>query len=236
MYIYDIRTAGFGPLWLGVLLPLLIAALVWGIWRYLRSGTTMTGWLAAAVLVVASIATPAAWWCRYTLGLPAAGFLGAAIVLTQLKSRRAQQFALLAISIFAVAQGVPGLAGFQETPGDLWAGLQRSPRERLTMDPGHWHQPGLDRREDVLLPGDAAVYDDSVTFIYDLWRLDLKNRVLYRPMRGSPDHWLAGIEGEGARWAAVAARGTAARTLQRAGWVSAGSCPSDGCEVWMRPR
>jgi hypothetical protein len=236
MYIYDVRTAAFGPLWLVVLMPLLLVALLWGAWKLLKSGAVTTGWLAAAVLVVTAVLTPAAWWCRYTLGLPAAGLLGAGMMLTRLTALRARQVLLTGICVFAVAQGVPGLAGFQETPLDLWKGLQRTPRERLTMDPGHWHQPGLDRREDVLLPGDAAIYDDSVTFIYDLWRYDLKNRALYRPLRGNPDRWREGIEGEGARWAAVAQHGLASRTLQRAGWISVGTCPSDGCEVWMHPR
>ena len=84
-------------------------------------------------------------------------------------------------------------------------------------------------------PGEAAAYDDSVTFVGQLWRPDWKNRVLYLPPRGDLSQWLTTLNDEKVRWLAVG-RGAHDQRLAQSGWRPLYPCPDEGCVVWLSPQ
>jgi hypothetical protein len=220
-YIVDIRAGGFGPLWTHVLIPLIVIAFLIGAWRLVqRAGTA--GLLAAAVILVTATATPASWWCRYTLGFPAAGLLAAAIVVARIPWSLARKLSFVGIGVFALVQAWPARTGFRVPMDVFWGAWSMTPEQRAAIHLAPWIAPA-ELRERTLPPGSAAVYDDSLAFVYPLWRFDWKNRVLYRPLKGDPKAWVSSIESEGASWAALRRGSPAERAVSEAGWNRLGN-------------
>jgi hypothetical protein len=239
----DVRLGGFGSLWLFVLLPLALGVLVFAVvqWRRKRP---VSGAVAVALLLVTACATPARWWPRYTLGFPAAGLLAAAMVIKYLPRAWMQQSALFAVGIWAAIQGWPARTGFfaprdhEERPWSrLIEAARLEPAQRSRMKFDNWQQPGIALRDRVVQPGEASAYDVSTSFVYQLWRSDWKNRVLYLPLEDGmdPAAWLALLDREKVRWASFGRNSRAAQALQHAGWTPLWACGAEGCGVWLRP-
>ena len=234
-YMVDVRVGGFGSLLPWVLLPCLVLALGIGAKRGLAKQTT-PGLLAIAVLVLTALAQPAAWWGRYTLALPAAGLLAMAVVLSRVRRTWIPQAALVALAVWAVVQAWPARVGFYGPLELLEKSARMTPAERASQSFFVWHNPSMSHREAFLEPGEAAIYDDSISLLYPLWRFDWQNRVLYRPFTGSFTGWIGQLEADRARWAAVRRNGPAEAALRSAGWTPLGPCQKDDCAMWSRPR
>lgn len=240
IWLVDTRSGGFGQGFLFVLLPLGLLGLCW---HSLRSLRTRAPWLLwpAALFVASGWFNPYRWWARFTFGFAAAAILGTAALLALLPRRWLREGAALALGAAMVVFAWPARAGFfgPRLPASAWwdqlaLAWQRTPEERATPVFDHWNPPRLADRDRLVQPGEAALYDDSVSFIYLLWRPDWKNRVLYLPLTGAPDAWLARVNEEGVRWAQVRRRSLAERVLAAHGWRFAWPCPIDACAVWVR--
>jgi hypothetical protein len=230
----DVRLGGFGPLWLGVLLPLSAVALVWGAARMWKRQAS-PGLLAALWLLITAVATPARWWPRYTLGFPAGGLVAAAFVLSRISNRYVQQGLLASLGIFAVVQAWPARSGWRAPPELLARAWSLTPEERSHLRFDVWQQEQIAMRDKMVQPGESSIYDDSVSFIYQLWRYDWRNRVLYLPLKGDPNEWLSRLDQEHVRWAAIKRSSLAERTLSGAGWHFLYPCIDEDCHVWARP-
>lgn len=239
----DVRLGGFGTLWLYALLPMALVALVFAGVQLVRRQRTPAA-LAIAVLLVTTYATPARWWPRYTLGFPAAGLIGAAIVLQLLPRAWLQQLALAGLAIWAGVQAWParqGLLAPREPAGKVFEVLAEAakltPAERAHMKFDNWQQDGIALRDEVVQPGEACAYDVSTSFEYQLWRPDWQNRVLYLPLedRADPRAWLQRLDAEKVRWASFARGSRAERILRAAGWTPLWPCVAEGCSVYARP-
>jgi hypothetical protein len=243
-WLVDVRVGGFGPLWVNLLLPAAGVALLFALVQLARRRTT-PGALAVGVLLFTALATPARWWPRYTLGLPAAGLLAAAILISLLPRAWLQQVALLAIGGWACAQAWPARVGLlapreKEHPERivevLAAAAQLPAPARAAIKLDNWQHDANRIRDAVIQPGDGAAYDGSTSFVYQLWRSDWHSRVLYRPLAREADaaDWLAGLERERVVWASFERGSLAERTLRAAGWRQIQQCQSEGCAVWVR--
>ena len=247
-YMVDVRTGGFGPVWLCVLLPVFVGAMLWAILRAIRRVPTPAA-LMAAVLGLWALATPAHWWPRYTLGFPAAGLVAVAIALAGLQrwlrvKTALTELALSALALAVLAQAWPARTGFfapRDHDAKPWLRLEQAwhldPAQRNAMHFDNWQQPGIALRDQVVEPGEASAYDGSTSFVYQLWRSDWKNRVLYLPLEndGDPQAWLAKLDAEKVRWASFGRGSLAERTLRAAGWRFLWPCGAEGCDVWARP-
>ncbi|MFE3200619.1 hypothetical protein [Embleya sp. NPDC059237] len=82
-YTYDQQPGGFGLQWIYLLLPVLVVGLVlFGVRRRFD-----LLWGLVLPVIVWGIASPAPWWARYQLIVPALGCVGLAVVLTALAER-----------------------------------------------------------------------------------------------------------------------------------------------------
>jgi hypothetical protein len=234
-YFVDVRVGGFGPLWPWILMPLVGVALLVALARARRRLPTQ-GLLAVGVLLFTALLTPASWWGRYTLGIPAAGLLATAIVLSRLRRRWLAQVMLATIGIVAIVQAWPARDGFHAPLAVLQKAWPLSAQERDALVIGDWQQDWISQREQVVQPGDATVYDDSIELLYPLWRFDWRNRVLYRPWTGASATWLRQLDDDHARWAAIRPGSESEAALRSAGWTQLGPCPRDACTVWAKLR
>lgn len=229
----DIRAGGFGPLWHYVLMPLVGVALLVALWRIV-GGRATPGLLPLAAIVATAVATGAPWWSRHVLALPAGGLLAVAILFAHFRLTSLGSVLVTALTVSSLWQVWPMRGAIWE-PELLRKSWTLTPAQRSSLKVAPWTHPGIEHRDEAVKPGDAAIYDDSVAFVFQLWRHDWKNRVLYRPMKGSPQQWLAEIDAERARWAVVTRGGSAEGALKGAGWVSMGNCSAEPAGVWMRP-
>lgn len=244
-WLVDVRLGGFGALWVDLLLPAAAVALLFGLLRL--AGRRFTpGVLALAVLLVTALATPARWWPRYTLGLPAAGLLGAAVLVAMLPRAWLQQLALLGIGGWACLQAWPARVGLlapreKEHPErvfEVLAAAAKLPVEaRAAIKLDTWQHEVNRIRDAVIHPGEAAAYDGSTSFVYQLWRSDWHSRVLFRPLARDADAaaWLQRLQQEKVVWGSFERGSLAERTLRGAGWREIQLCQSEGCGVWVRP-
>jgi len=170
-YIYDMRLGGFGDWFVWILVP----AFFLGCWdpRTRR---------AAAVLlvgIVATMATPGAFWARYCLAVPALLLVLFGVVSHQWPLRW-QKFSYLTLGAMALAglvqQAYPGFTNYGPS---LLSLVPASPLDRMravSLDDieDRWHALRWS-----LAPGDTLAYDKSFALPGQLWRSDGQTRVMY---------------------------------------------------------
>ncbi len=203
----DVRTGGFGLLFPYLTLPTLVLATVL---MPFRRGRAQVVTLVAVALV--AVLVPAAWWGRFTLGLPAM-----ALVAFGLLHRRVPfAFARTVASLVFVALAAMGYArawpGYRVIP--RWSETARDAETRL-RSLHSWMWP-MDARQTFLAEvrkGDVLAYDESIGFLDDLWSDDLSNRATPVRYVGDADAYLATLVRERARWVAVGQGSTAALVL-----------------------
>ena len=243
VWLADVRLGGFGTLWLYALLPAALVAIVFALVQLARRQPT-PGAIAVAIFLLTSVATPAHWWPRYTLGFPAAGLLGCAILVQLLPRAWLQQLVLVGLCGWSAWQAWPARQGLltpRDPPGKVFdvlaSAAKMTPEQRDDLKLDNWQQPGIALRDQVVQPGEASAYDSSTSFVYQLWRRDWQNRVLYLPLEDGmdPQAWLRTLDAERVRWASFARGSRAERTLRDAGWRPLWACGSEGCGVWLRP-
>lgn len=223
-YIYDMRLGGFGPLFACGLLPLVPTA-------WFRGGAARAG---ALVLVLASLATPAAHASRYTIALPAALLaLGAAA--TQSWTPRLRATLDVFVAALAAAGLVVAYPGFTDG-GRALTQLAREPaaeRARAASVDGH-PDAWIDARR-RLGAGDAFAHDDALSLPGLLVREDGASRVLYLPPDvGDPARSLAWLRTERVRLVAARDGGPWSRLSSAAAGVLRPlfHCPLDPCTVY----
>ncbi len=162
-FVYDMRLGGFGPLVAVVLLPIAVATFLW------RRRALRPIRFALLLLVGVSLATPAAFWARYTLAFPLAllvvGALGTAH--TRPRVRRATELSVGAFAAVGLVAAAPGLTDGRVSLAEL---ALHPPEQRAALfggidgDEADW----LDARR-LGIGGHAAAYDRSLGLPGRLW-------------------------------------------------------------------
>lgn len=230
----DVRTGGFGPLWLYVLLPACGLAALLILVRFAQKRGTC-GAIPLAALFIAPCLTPGMWWPRFTLSWPAAGLLAVAMLLARVDKKLVQGSVALAVGVFAVVQAWPARVGFRADLDKLAGAFAMPADQRVNINFDRWQYPDAALRNRLIQPGEAAIYDDSASFLYQLWRSDWRSRVLYLPLKGDPRAWLQKLDEEKVRWAQVGRGSMAERVLAAQHWKMLWQCGSESADVWVRP-
>ncbi len=177
-FVYDMRIGGFGPLFTFALLPLaLVLPFVSRArpeWRAALRPVT----LPVALILFASLASPGAFWARYTIAIPGA-FLALAIAFTEALPRRAR----LGSEVLGVVLAGLGILlswrGFTDGGPSLWD-IARMPAEArisayaLDEQEDDWHMA-----RERIRPGEAFGYDWSFGLPGRLFRHDGQGRVAF---------------------------------------------------------
>jgi hypothetical protein len=176
-YNYDMRIGGLGPLF-WVLIAGAVGAIVVA-WRRqdLRHALAKSA-LPMALIVVASLTTPGAYWARYTLAVPAALLACALITIDSLSrhARWASTAVLTLAALVGIAWGEPGLASDGGHLHEV-AFLDRDDRlARVGLDE---QELEWDRAREAVGPGEAFGYDPSYGMPGRLVRRDGRSRVVY---------------------------------------------------------
>ncbi|WP_434415206.1 hypothetical protein [Nannocystis pusilla] len=223
-YGYDMRLGLHGPVHL--LLPLAIVSLA--------LGTCRRRPLPIALLGVISLATPAAFWPRFTLALPGA-LLVALAVGSEGWSRRGRALVDVAIGALALAGVVMAAPGFTPEGPPIWALGGATPLQRAEAATAIGQARAWLAARESIGAGECFAYDESVEVPGLLWRPDGHGRVAYVPPEvvDGPElaDWLAA---ERVRAIAVDRRGP------RAAWLRGRperftrlfSCRTGSCEVF----
>ncbi|MBN8612965.1 MAG: hypothetical protein J0L92_20405 [Deltaproteobacteria bacterium] len=179
-WVFDMRIGGFGPLFTFGLLPaaLVIAVAITRdaeLRRALRPAT-----IPAALTIVATLATPGAFWSRYTLAVP-----GALIALAIAASERLSSRARAAIGTSAIALTLAGLAlsfgGLTDGGPTLLSLMERPPDERVTAYAIDAQEP-LWRAARMRIGDDEAFgYDRTFGLPGRLARRDGRGRIAFYP-------------------------------------------------------
>lgn len=227
-YSYDMRLGLHGPLHL--LLPLALVCLSFR--------TAHTARLPAVLLLAASLATPAGFWPRFTLAVPAALLL--ALAAGSEAWPRARRTALdLLVGALALVGVVWAAPGFTPDGPPVWRLAAATPLQRAESATAIGQaRAWLDARA-LVGAGESFAYDDSLDVPGLLWRPDGRGRVDWLPTEVPADESLA-------RW--FAARHVRVIALDRHGpraaWLRARparyqplfTCRHSACEVFaIRP-
>lgn len=211
-YTYDMRIGGLGPLFWALLVAAILGGL--SLWRRpARRAVFAKAALPIALVIVATLATPGAYWARYTLAVPGA-LLAAALVAIEVGDTRVRWGASSALALAAIAGIVMSEHGLASEGGHFFdvALLDRDARlARVGLDE---QELEWDRAREAVAPGEAFGYDPSYGLPGRLVRRDGRSRVVYlddeTPDLRVLDAW---IETEGIR---VVVLGDASAALARA--------------------
>lgn len=177
-WVFDMRIGGFGPLFTWGLLPLAVAAPI-AAWRSrsVREKVARIGW-PTALLVMTTLASPGAYWARYTLAVPGALLALAIATIDALAAR------WRAISTWwGIALGALGLAlswrGW--TPGgpSLFELARATHEQRIAAFALDAQEPDWERARARIGPGEAFGYDWSFGLPGRLVRPDGRGRVVF---------------------------------------------------------
>lgn len=215
-YVYDMRIGGFGPLFTFLLLPLAIAVPI----AAARSPTVcdrarrIAG--PVALLVLATLASPGAYWARYTLAIPGA-LLALAIALSEAMPSRARRAGELAAISLAVLGMLSAWRGFTELGPSLFEIARMDAEERVAAYALDGQEEDWERARQRVGEGEAFGYDWSYGLPGRLWRHDGRGRVAFlertTPSLEELDAW---IERERVRVLVLGEGPTGAADLARA--------------------
>ncbi len=173
-WVFDMRIGGFGPLFTFGLLPaVIVIAIVLARRAPLRASLRPVA-LPIGLVVIATLATPAAYWSRYTLAVP-----GALLALVIVAVRELGPRARSAVALVAMGLALTGTAlswrGLSEGGPSLVEILALPPEERVTAY-------AIDAQEAQWRAARMRV-GDGEAFGYD-WCLGLPSRLARRDGRG----------------------------------------------------
>ncbi|MDQ3036881.1 MAG: hypothetical protein M3Y87_31095 [Myxococcota bacterium] len=177
-YVYDMRIGGFGPLFTFALLPLALA-LPFAVMRSraLRETVRAVG-LPVLLIVLATLASPGAFWARYTIAIPGA-LLALAIAITgALPARWRSASELGAVALTALGIGLSS-HGFTDGGPSLLELARMSPERRISAHALDAQEADWQRARDRVGPGEAFGYDWSFGLAGRLWRSDGRGRVVF---------------------------------------------------------
>jgi hypothetical protein len=202
-YVYDMRVGGFGPLFALVLVPAAIATVVAAIRsERFRARARVVG-IGVSLLALVTLATPGAYWARYTLAVPAA-LLVLAMASSEAVTPRTRSIGD-ALAVIAAALGLwLSIPGFTDGGPSIPALMTMSADERE-------HAYGADSYEGrfadvraLVRRGDAALYDSGFGLAARLYPLDGRGRIEYvEHDPATADELVALVDREHARIIAV---------------------------------
>lgn len=165
LFLFDVNHGGFGRLWLPILLPLTL----FFVWR-LITGRNYRRLAVIALLILLAVVTPANFWLRYILWLPAVSGLA----LGWLSDRRfyGRQLAVLAVILIA------------------WFNITL---ETPITKPVYWsevYHEDLGPLAPYQTAGSVLAYDSRWFKVWPLWNRRLSNEVIYLPWG---DDWLVEV-------------------------------------------
>jgi hypothetical protein len=177
-HVYDMRLGGLGPLFTLGLLPVALATLV-GVARDPALRKRLAPFAAFVVPVaLLSLASPGAYWGRYTLALPAA-LLALAAVSTQGLARPVRatvDAALIALALVSAVRAAPGLT--IDGPSIFVIAAMPEDERAIAYGIDLDERPWRDLRDRVV-PGSAFAYDASFGLPGRLFAPHQRGRVLY---------------------------------------------------------
>lgn len=177
-YVYDMRVGGFGPLFALVLVPASIATGVASIWSEAFRAQARRVGVPLVLLSMATLASPGAYWARYTFAVPAA-LLVLVLAASQTLPSRMRTIGD-AIATLAAALGLLlAIPGYAMGGPSLWA--------LATMDAtAREHAFGVDEYEGrfadaraLVRRGESFVYDGGFGLSGRLYPLDGRARVVF---------------------------------------------------------
>ena len=210
LYWPDVRERAFGWLFPYLLLPALLWVGLSGVF-----GRERALGLSLALLAGLAVVVPAAWWGRFTLGLPAAGLVALAMLHRQLRTPYAQVPLSAVAAFLCVASYAKASVGYQVLPTlGTPAVASVSDDDRLRAR-ANWLWPGraVRLREEQLQPGDVVAYDSATSFLGEYWTWDLRNRVEYVNHDGDSAAYLRRLRALRPRWVSVRKDSPAERLL-----------------------
>jgi hypothetical protein len=177
-YVFDMRAGGFGPLFAFVLLPATAATIVAALRSSAFRAHARRVAVPVALIAVTTLASPGAYWARYTLGLPSALLVLALAASEALPSRWRTAGDTIAALCAAVglALSYPGYT--VDGPG-LFTLIGMDAHERegaYGVDPDEWRF--RDARE-LLHRGEAFAYDEGFGLPGRIYPLDGRGRVVF---------------------------------------------------------
>ena len=196
---------GYGLTYLGV--PLILVGLFAVLRRWVRRTTAPTGVPYGGLLfafflgLVTLLTSPAFYWARYALPLPAFGLvLMVALVATRPRGIEGGPsfFAMLLVNAITLAWASPRWDVTFAQAQELWD----MPREERVYAEGSplLFSPETRRwRDEHIGPGEVVAIDDEEVFIANAWNDGFTNIVRYVPYH-SPDAYIEALDEAGAIW------------------------------------
>ncbi|NMO17351.1 hypothetical protein HPC49_24135 [Pyxidicoccus fallax] len=235
MYWPDVRERAFGWLFPYLLLPALLWVGLSGVFsreRFFR--------LSLLLLAGLTILVPAAWWGRFTLGLPAAGLAAFAVLHRQVRTPYLQTLLSAVAAFLCVASYAKASVGYQVLPTfgrHAVAGVTDDMRLRSRMG-WLWTPEAVRLREQELKPGDVVAYDNSTDFLGEYWTRDLRNRVEYVNHEGDSPAYLQKLRALRPRWVSVRKDSSAERLLlgQSGAFQRIFDCPTSSAVMYRVTR
>lgn len=177
-WVYDMRIGGFGPLFTFALLPLVLA-LPAAAWRSPKLRETLRAVGLPVLLVVsATLASPGAFWARYTIAIPGA-LLALAIAITFVLPPRWRTASELGAIALAALGLVLSWRGFTEGGPSLLEIARMPPEARISAYALDGQEDDWQRARDRIGRGEAFGYDWSYGLAGRLWRHDGTGRVVF---------------------------------------------------------
>jgi len=196
---FDMRRGGLGPSFTLALVPIGIATLVAGVRdEAYRSRLTSLATFAFP-LCFATLASPYAYWARYTLALPGA-LLCVAIVATQSIAPEVRRVLDAMFVLLAVISSAHAMPGFTYDGPPIFEIIQMPPDAReVAFGVDGDERPWRDARA-LIGPGEAFAYDPSFGLAGRLFAPHQRGRVEHLPLRfPTPEELVESVDGVGAR-------------------------------------
>ncbi|HSA52802.1 MAG TPA: hypothetical protein VLH10_22175, partial [Yinghuangia sp.] len=151
-YSYDVIPGGLGLQWLFLLIPAVLIGLALLAWK--RRFDVIYGF--AVPVVVSAAASPAPWWARYVLLLPALGVVCLAVLLTELAGRLPEARTTIAGQdwrtriplVRRLAAGLVALAFVAASATSMW--WATSPTHIWTGSDTSWHKASVKEVIDLM--------------------------------------------------------------------------------------
>lgn len=177
-YVYDMRSGGFGPLFAFVLFPAAVATLVasWGS-KAIRARSLVVA-LPVVLVSVATLATPGAYWARYTVAVPAA-LLVLALASSEALSPRMRMLGDSAASILGALGLLLAIPGYTVDAPSIFTfvgmdAYEREGRFGVTFDEDDFR----DARA-LVGRGESFAYDAGFGLPGRIYPLDGRARVVF---------------------------------------------------------
>jgi hypothetical protein len=214
-YFQDVRTGGFGAVFRWVLLPsMAITTLSLPFQR-----KSLRNLLPLVALFFASLAIPAPWWPRYTIGIATSSLVAVGMVHGFLRKWPLQQLVSVAfVGMSAYSFYFTEIR--REGPATIkrWAvaetakrapelidavRLSGSTRNYLAMFDWSWPSAWAQAKEQEFKAGDIFAYDEQTDFMAEYWTFDFRNRLEFVPSQMDPRAYVARLQFIKAKWVAV---------------------------------